>query len=42
MRGADPLQRPDAPAVLQLAREAVAAPEFAGLWVATRAVAAMA
>ena len=42
MRGADPAQRPDAPAVLQLAREAAAAPEFAGLSVATRAVAAMA
>ena len=42
MRGADPAQRPEAPTVLQLAREAAAAPEFAGLSVATRAVAAMA
>ena len=42
MRGADPAQRPEASAVLQLAREATAAPEFAGLSVATRAVAAMA
>ncbi len=40
-RGADPAQRPEASSVLQLAREAAAAPEFAGLSVATRAVAAM-
>jgi glutamate dehydrogenase len=42
VRGADPAQRPEAFGVLQLAREAAAAPEFAGLAVATRAVAAMA
>ncbi len=42
MRGTDPLLRPETPAVLQLARETAAAPEFAGLSVATRAVAAMA
>ncbi len=42
VRGADPAQRPGASAVLQLAREAAAAPDFAGLAVATRAVAAMA
>ena len=42
VRGRDPAQRPGAAAVLQLAREAAAAPDFAGLAVATRAVAAMA
>ena len=42
VRGTDPAQRPDAPAVLQLAREAAAAPDFAGLTIATRAVAVMA
>ena len=42
VRGADPAQRPGAPAVLQLAREAAAAPDFAGLAVATRAVTTMA
>ena len=42
VRGADPAQRAGASAVLQLAREAAAAPDFAGLSVATRAVAAMA
>ncbi len=41
IRGADPAQRPGASTVLQLAREAAAAPDFAGLTVATRAVAAM-
>jgi len=39
--GADPVQRPGASAMLQLAREAAAAPDFAGLSVATRAVAAL-
>ena len=42
VRGMDPATRLGAPAVLQLAREAAAAPDFAGLAVATRAVAAMA
>ena len=42
VRGADPAQWPGAPAVLQLAREAAAAPDFAGLVLATRAVATMA
>jgi len=42
MRGNDPAQRPSAPAVQQLAREATAAPDFAGLTIATRAVAALA
>jgi len=41
VRGADPVQRPGASAMLQLAREAAAAPDFAGLSVATRAVAAL-
>jgi len=42
VRGANPAQLPGALAVLQLAREAAAAPDFAGLSVATRAVAATA
>jgi len=42
MRGNDPAQRPGASAIQQLAREATAAPDFAGLSVATRAVAALA
>ncbi len=42
LRGVDPAQRPGASMVLQLAREAAAAPDFAGLTVATRAVAVMA
>jgi len=41
VRGADPTQRPGASAVLQLAREAAAAPDFAGLSIATRAVTTM-
>ncbi len=42
LRGSDPAQLPGAPAVLHLAREAAATPDFAGLAVATRAVAALA
>ncbi len=42
VRGADPAQRNSAAAVLQLAREAAASLDFAGLAVATRAVATLA
>jgi len=42
VRGADPAQRLGTLAVLQLAREAAAAPDFPGLAIATRAVATLA